>query len=517
MKKSIVSFIVLFTIILSASGQVPLSFKYQTVLRDAAGVVISSQQVSLTLEILRGSGTGPVVCSETYECITNEFGLINLEVGSQDATAFEEIDWAVGPYFLRVSLNGNVLGTSELLSVPYALYAKNSGDGGLWMKVGNNIYYSEGSVGIGSGLIDNSALLDLTSTSKGFLPPRMTSEQMNAISNPADGLMIFCSDCGDEGGGAMVMHMYGVWYKFCTLCIGPNPPAESIHLGTQTSITWKWHPVSGASGYKWSITDDYSGATDLGTDTSYTQTNLLCGTEYRIYIWAYASACNSSSTELTMSTADCNYGTPCPGMPTVEYEGHTYNTVLIGSQCWLKENLDVGVRIDGTQDQINNGIIEKYCYDDDPGNCEIYGGLYKWEETMKYSTIEGSQGICPNGWHVPSDAEWCTLTTYIDEAVNCNIIGDTGNEACLKMKSSNGWFLGGNGTNETGFTSLPAGVHFPTHYQSIGLGIDFWTSTLQSNPGAYYWVNYYTNDFAGKYILDLDWNCAVSIRCLRNE
>jgi uncharacterized protein (TIGR02145 family) len=518
MKKSVFSIIVLFTFYISASGQVPLSFKYQTVLRDAAGVVISSQQVSLTLDILRGSETGPVVCSETYECITNEFGLINLEVGSQDVTAFAGIDWAVGPYFLQVSLNGNVVGTSELLSVPYALYAKNAGDGGLWIKVGNNIYYSQGSVGIGSGLINNSALLDLTSTSKGFLPPRMTREQMNAISNPADGLMVFCSDCGDEGSGAMVMHMYGVWYKFCTLCIGPNAPTESIHLATQTSITWKWHPVNGANGYKWSITDDYSGATDLGSDTSFTQTNLVCGTEYHIYIWAYAAECNSTSTELTMSTADCNYGEPCPGMPTVEYEGHTYNTVLIGSQCWLRENLDVGVQISGSTNQTNNGTIEKWCYNNSASNCEIYGGLYQWDEMMKYSTTEGSRGICPNGWHIPTDAEWCALTTYVDPTINCSAIGGTGTDASYKLKSQSGWNNGGNGSNQFGFTGLPAGVGYFPSWDHLGNAGDYWTSTLKTSlPGGYYWTTYYGNPVVGHYVVELDWRDAVSVRCLRDE
>jgi len=77
-------------------------------------------------------------------------------------------------------------------------------------------------------------------------------------------------------------------------------------------------------------------------------------------------------------------GLPCPGMPTVVYGGQTYNTVQIGTQCWLKENLNIGTKIPGTQNQANNGTIEKYCYNNDEANCAIYGGLYQWNEMMQY-------------------------------------------------------------------------------------------------------------------------------------
>lgn len=136
----------------SMLAQAPQSFKYQTVIRNTSGEIIASQQVTLKIEILQGNMNGTVVCNETYYPTTNEFGLVNLEVGSQDPTAFSAINWANGPYFTRVNLNGNVMGTSELLSVPYALYAEKSGGGsseGFWSQNGNDIYYNSGEVGIG--------------------------------------------------------------------------------------------------------------------------------------------------------------------------------------------------------------------------------------------------------------------------------------------------------------------------------------------------------------------------------
>ena len=106
-----------------------------------------------------------------------------------------------------------------------------------------------------------------------------------------------------------------------------------------------------------------------------------------------------------------NTGIPCPGEPTVLYEGIIYNTVLIGTQCWLRENLNVGIRIDGIQNASDNGVIEKYCYDDNPTNCTTYGGLYQWNEAMQYVSTEGTQGICPPGWHIPRLSEFQNITS----------------------------------------------------------------------------------------------------------
>ncbi|MBK7631804.1 MAG: hypothetical protein IPJ23_14080 [Ignavibacteriales bacterium] len=85
------------------------------------------------------------------------------------------------------------------------------------------------------------------------------------------------------------------------------------------------------------------------------------------------------------------------------YEGKTYGTVLIGTQCWMKENLNVGTMIQGNSNQSNNGVKEKYCYNNDTANCSIYGGLYQWNEAMQYVTTEGARGICPEGW-IPTRA-----------------------------------------------------------------------------------------------------------------
>lgn len=132
------------------------------------------------------------------------------------------------------------------------------------------------------------------------------------------------------------------------------------------------------------------------------------------------------------------------GVSKVNYEGKNYNTVLIGNQCWLKENLNVGTRINGSPDMSNNGIIEKYCYNNDTANCNIYGGLYTWNEAMQYQTIEGAKGICPTGWHIPTRADFSSLITNVDSSANALKREDQGTGQGL-------------GTNTSGFSALLGG------------------------------------------------------------
>jgi hypothetical protein len=108
-------------------------------------------------------------------------------------------------------------------------------------------------------------------------------------------------------------------------------------------------------------------------------------------------------------------GQPCPGMPyfTDTRDGKVYTTVYIGTQCWMKQNLNIGTRIAGAGNQTNNGTIEKYCYDDNESNCDYYGGLYQWNEMMQYTTTQGVKGICPKGWHLPTNNEWNVLSTFL--------------------------------------------------------------------------------------------------------
>jgi uncharacterized protein (TIGR02145 family) len=192
----------------------------------------------------------------------------------------------------------------------------------------------------------------------------------------------------------------------------------------------------------------------------------------------------------------------CPGTPTVFYEGKTYNTVQIGNQCWLRENLDVGVMILGSQEQTNNGVIEKYCYDNDPNNCNTYGGLYQWDETMQYVTTEGAQGICPPGWHLPTLAKFQALAASVNNDGNALKREDQGSG-------------GGQGTNTSGFSALLAGGRYGGgNFYYFGIYATFWSST-EINATFVRTLFLTTNDSG----IGLDTNVkgyGFSVRCIKD-
>jgi uncharacterized protein (TIGR02145 family) len=184
---------------------------------------------------------------------------------------------------------------------------------------------------------------------------------------------------------------------------------------------------------------------------------------------------------------------------TVTYAGESYPTVQIGTQCWFAKYLNVGTMINGSGDQTNNGMIEKYCYNNDPANCTTYGGLYQWAEAVQYQNGASNttspnpaftgnlRGICPTGWHLPSDAEYCTLAMFLDATVNCGAFGLSGTDAGGKMKSTSGLWTAPNtgATNSSGFSALPGGYRGTNgSFLSIGFGTSFWSSSESSSANA---------------------------------
>ncbi len=165
-------------------------------------------------------------------------------------------------------------------------------------------------------------------------------------------------------------------------------------------------------------------------------------------------------------------------------DGQKYPTVLIGNQCWMKENMNIGQRIDGTQNQTSNSIIEKYCQNNDTLQCAIFGGLYQWNEAMQNATAAGAKGICPDGWHIPTDAEFCTLTQYLDPSVNCSASGASGTNAASKMKEVGTLYWSppnAGATNESGFSARGAGYRYSDGtFGGSPSNADFWSSTSAS-------------------------------------
>lgn len=152
---------------------------------------------------------------------------------------------------------------------------------------------------------------------------------------------------------------------------------------------------------------------------------------------------------------------------SIVYQGQTYNTVKIGSQTWMAENLNVKIAPNGV-DTIGQ------CYLDDTANCSIYGRNYTWSEVMNgsHSTDaipSGVKGICPLGWHIPSNSEWRKLFSQ----VGVNVAG-------RGLKATIGWEIDSirsNGTDSLGFRVLPAGVQYFGSWMARGDFSDFWTTS----------------------------------------
>lgn len=270
---------------------------------------------------------------------------------------------------------------------------------------------------------------------------------------------------------------------------------------------------------------EYLGRTFDGTGTGEfvsELTNLLPETTYFARAYATNSAGTAYGDQMSFTTPVLTF--VCGNIFTDSRDGHQYSTLLLGEQCWMAENLNIGTRIEGTTEQTNNATIEKYCYDNSEANCDVFGGLYQWDEIMDYTTTEGVQGICPTGWSLPTDAEWSTLANYVgtQPAYLCNSneyqIAKALAATTLWNASTGTCHVGNNlaANNATGFTGLPGGYRETDgefYYQ--GNSIVFWSSTENSSADALYRLLYYWNSNLLR-IFD-DKNYGHYVRCLRDE
>lgn len=285
---------------------------------------------------------------------------------------------------------------------------------------------------------DNSAMLDVKSTSKGMLIPRMTNAEIAA----------FGSTLGLAHKGMMVFN------------------TDDIKIEYWDGTTWK---------------------------TMVTKTTTSGGS--------------------SDGTSFCSEG-------VTDYDGHQYKTVKIGDQCWMAENLKSTHYADGS------AITEQWAYNNDEAYAYTYGRLYTWAAIMhgaasSNSNPSGVQGICPNGWHVPSDAEWQELEMTLGmTTVEANATGSRGshsegrklketNEAFLWATSSNG------GTNISGFTALPGSYRDDIgNWGSITVQVNFWSSTESSSP--YAWFRSLIYDDASVTRFESDEAYGFSGRCLKD-
>ncbi len=280
---------------------------------------------------------------------------------------------------------------------------------------------------------DPSSMLDVKSSIKGILIPRMTQTQIEAITSPANGLTVYnTNDC-------------------------------RLYVYRDNSSVWV------------EIAD--------GTGTITPNDPFTCG-------------------ETLVDARD----------------GKNYTTIQIGNQCWMAENLNIGTYIPGSLTQTDNSIIEKYCYDDNTNNCNIYGGLYLWNEMMQYVTTDGTTGICPAGWHLPTDEEWKIMEMYLGMSqaqADAWMWRGTDEGGKLKETGTTHWDSPNTGaTNSSGFTALPAGLNGGGGtFLHGGSHTFFWTTTLAGVGN--FWCRELIYDGAQISRWQYSHYTGFSVRCLR--
>ncbi|MDR2999758.1 MAG: fibrobacter succinogenes major paralogous domain-containing protein [Fibromonadaceae bacterium] len=182
----------------------------------------------------------------------------------------------------------------------------------------------------------------------------------------------------------------------------------------------------------------------------------------------------------------------------VSYGGESYEAVLIGTQTWMARNL-------------NFNATGSVCYENEPENCDKYGRLYDWDMAMdnassSNATPSGVQGVRPDGWHLPSDAEWSVLMTAVGGYFT----------AGTKLKAASGW-SSGNGTDDYGFSALPGGSRSTDGSFSVGTGGGgYWWTATERESGSNAFFQCMGSGY--EYVIDGSGNKAFgfSVRCLQD-
>jgi len=280
----------------------------------------------------------------------------------------------------------------------------------------------------------------------------------------------------------------------------PSAPTALTAIGKDKAIdlTWKKNSESDVKVYRIYGGTSANPITKIDsvnyTDTTFTHSSIQNNITYFYRITAVDSTGNQSAYSNEVSE------TP---NETVTYGGKTYHTVKIGTQTWLRENLDIGTMIQGNVNTTNNVTIEKYCYDNSPANCDTYGGFYQWNEAMAYNTTPGTQGICPTGWHIPTQTEFQTLATAVSNDGNA-------------LKAVGQGTGSGTGTNTSGFSALLAGSRYLGNFITLGSNANLWSSTIHSTSMSRYTFFSGGGNSITEAYTDANDN-GFSVRCVKDE
>jgi uncharacterized protein (TIGR02145 family) len=238
------------------------------------------------------------------------------------------------------------------------------------------------------------------------------------------------------------------------------------------------------------------------------------------------ATCNDGNANTTNDVINANCqcvgtatgnGVFVPGNGVTDIDGTVYSSIVINGQEWMQQNLAVTKYRNG--DSIPTGLSNETwqnttsgayaIYDNVAANNTTYGKLYNW------FAVNDNRGLCPTGWHVPSDAEWTSLINYLDPNQNPSAYGAQSSVAGGKMKSTTGWTSPNTvATNESGYTGLPGGYrYFSGTYANIGTHGFWWSSAELDSSLAWLRTLYYASSNIGRVSINKQYG--YSVRCVR--
>ena len=525
----------------SAFSQIPEFLDYQAVIRDYNGEILANRQMGIRIQIKQGDAFGAAVYVETHTAVTSNDGLVKLQIGGGTAVlgTFAGIRWENGPYFLQTETDPEggsdytIIGVSQLLSVPFAEHAKtaeritnlapetdpvysgsvakgiSAADTARWNnklsseKQGLYEVLNQGNDSRGLVISNLAAPSDYQdAVTKAYVDETMASAvEVEKLLNDAGLYVIKVPDSTDHSEKPFVLTRDVTDIFFRTASGGGFIGQFDGPAITAKGICWGNNPAPDTSDFK-----TYDG---YGNEafTSHI-TGLVPDTRYFVRAYAQNRSGISYGEEISFTTPkEPPYGT------VLDREGHLYQTVIIGDQEWMAENLvtayysngdpipNVPDALEWSQLQFNGAWCD---YNNSPSFSKIYGKLYNWH------AVADPRNVCPTGWHVPSNNDFIVLSDYLGGP---QIAGGK-----LKETGTEHWKSPNTGaTNETGFTFLPSPQRFESGnfvYEFNGDTGFLWTTTSNNWTVGWLWSAGYNSMEIQNYSIEM--NRGFPVRCIKD-
>jgi uncharacterized protein (TIGR02145 family) len=459
----------------------PEAINYNGVARDANGDPVADATIGLQLTIMQGDPiTGTAVYAETHTTTTDAFGLFNVAIGFGTATSgtFAAIDWSIGDHHLAVALDITggtdyvAMGSTQLLSVPYALYARSAG----------NQQYQTLSLSNDTLYLTNGGFVVMP-------PPQYTQVSFPAptvVTTPATNISTINAVLGGTISG---INSNQIIARGVVCGINPNPTYNTL-----TNVSTEYYPPN----------DQLEGS-GLFTFTS-GPPYLQPGQVY--YYRAFAVTENHLvfyGNELTMTASIPTQNTGSG----VTYNGYNYASVVLGNgQEWMSENLRSSRFANGDTIThwiqgmaLSDGIPAYGHYNSASSNNSVYGKLYNGYAIMD------SRNVCPLGWHVPTKSEFDLLIAYYGGSAMAG--------QALKDTTSN-WLSPNLADNSSGFSGQPGGMYSSGNFFGLGTDANFWTSTYFSPTFQWPFLVRLSNSANGAGSDYVHRSSFLSVRCIKD-